>query len=1108
MDLQTIRQQFPQYSDMSDRDLTLAFHKRYYPDIDIQDFAQQIGYQPQYDTSDIAPGVLDAARQVLAPKPEPEPAPTTWAGVQGRRLRGIGRDIGQAVTSFPRNVVSAFMQTGESLLASAEQQLPGAAHFLGQPALLDLGDVAAEAAEKVESARGKVEAPLPETSYRETPISAFSQALTSGGVSLGTGLAAAAVTGNPTVALAVLGEMERASTYKGQIEAGASEEKAALIADISGAAEVIGESLVFPKIFRGMKGNVSISEGLDLIYQNAGQEGVTGYIQAFVDTAGRLTSQGMDRKEAFKRAAVESVGPALESAGVGGVLGGGPLAVSALTPGHAALDIRPSYEQLLERATQSDQAAVDAIQAEDYQGSPTEVVSGALPSDAAPSGDTRPVQDQPELTDVPDEITPDMVTDQIQEAPREGDQLLMEFMRKTKKEKRPTEASTLTSYLESKSKVDPVPVDQLNETVFGRAKRRVREKGSSFLISTDRIQQLLPMLDGYVRNGPLKTAIWDRVRNATTQRQEAIFEQQRRFKDALQKVGVDFKSWMSKVQKVSDTLSLTKAQQIGVAMLSQNPNGMRYLRKGMNISRQDLRAVQNIVAQDPARARAMNWMQRAFQVQWERLYDAAIKAGVNPDVLQQEKNYFPLMLLDPSVAGKQGDFLDMLVDRFQGRPMPNKGVIRQRRIGAKGRIELDAFTTFMNNIGRAESFIAMAPVAKKVGAITGSQGFRQAFNDATHKRGIDVLDKWLEHSVRGQQGDPVRGFEKLVKYFRVNTKQYLLQFKVLSGLRQFTSFTHGLMSHPKVALEALRVFKDIPPGNWRAYQNLKADVESKSLVVKNRTWDRDIRRTWDPKTAKKFLSRSRRIAPGVWLHNAIDKFTVVVVWEANYRHAKNNLEMNEDQARLFADDQVIKTQPVADPETVPDLWRQGEVAKAFTDFQQMPNQTWNILRHDVLGATRAGQISKPMAAYRIMMTTVFPSILLGAIARGRPQDDPEELLEDLSMYGIVGNIPVAGPWLARAYAGWTASQGLAKVPLEEAVKTAKELMKGEKINKRRAIIHGAKAVGAATGKLPHQAILTAEGLYDLSTGETHDPRRLLWSEYQLRNESDKPRRQR
>ena len=47
MNLQEIRQKYPQYNDLTDKELVDSFHKKYYSDIPINDFYQQVGLEKE-----------------------------------------------------------------------------------------------------------------------------------------------------------------------------------------------------------------------------------------------------------------------------------------------------------------------------------------------------------------------------------------------------------------------------------------------------------------------------------------------------------------------------------------------------------------------------------------------------------------------------------------------------------------------------------------------------------------------------------------------------------------------------------------------------------------------------------------------------------------------------------------------------------------------------------------------------------------------------------------------------------------------------------------------------------------------------------------------------
>ncbi|GAF95818.1 unnamed protein product, partial [marine sediment metagenome] len=169
---------------------------------------------------------------------------------------------------------------------------------------------------------------------------------------------------------------------------------------------------------------------------------------------------------------------------------------------------------------------------------------------------------------------------------------------------------------------------------------------------------------------------------------------------------------------------------------------------------------------------------------------------------------------------------------------------------------------------------------------------------------------------------------------------------------------------------------------------------------------------------------------------------------------------------------------------------------------------------DIVGARKAGRISSKMAAYRFFVAFVMPAMALGLVARGRPWKDENELKEDLFNY-MISAVPLAGPAISKAVKGWNSGSFLDDTAWDELQKLAREIhgKKDRITGKRTRSAAGiakrtATTVGSLTGKLPHQAVLTAEGAHALATGETDDPRRLIWSEYALREEDKGTKRRR
>ncbi len=79
---------------------------------------------------------------------------------------------------------------------------------------------------------------------------------------------------------------------------------------------------------------------------------------------------------------------------------------------------------------------------------------------------------------------------------------------------------------------------------------------------------------------------------------------------------------------------------------------------------------------------------------------------------------------------------------------------------------------------------------------------------------------------------------------------------------------------------------------------------------------------------------------------------------------------------------------------------------------------------------------------------------------------------------------------------WGKRGSIVDVPFTETQRFVKAVGKGEG---KKALKYGARSIGVwSGGKVPLQAITTAEGAWNLATDETDDFRELVWSKYALK----------
>jgi hypothetical protein len=312
-------------------------------------------------------------------------------------------------------------------------------------------------------------------------------------------------------------------------------------------------------------------------------------------------------------------------------------------------------------------------------------------------------------------------------------------------------------------------------------------------------------------------------------------------------------------------------------------------------------------------------------------------------------------------------------------------------------------------------------------------------------------------------------------------------------LKQGGSILNGMAVDPKmVPLVIANMAKSAKPGG---YANIRKLATDKSAMLKNRDWDRDLRATYDKKQLQKFY-KGKKLSPiAMRMTTEVDKFATTNIWWSAYQLSQGQ-GMNEDQSVQFADGVIQDTQPMGSAVDLPMYFRGGELAKALTIFQNQVNQNGNFLWHNILGEAKSKKINLKQASYRIVTSQILPALVLGLISRGRPPETVGEVAKDMAAYLLSPFVFIGGLVLNIATGEWGRS-GIAETPFKEAGRLVKAIQQGDT---KKIVTSAARTTGAWTGgKIPLQAIQTAEGAWDLATDETEDWRRLVWSEYSMKS---------
>lgn len=658
----------------------------------------------------------------------------------------------------------------------------------------------------------------------------------------------------------------------------------------------------------------------------------------------------------------------------------------------------------------------------------------------------------------------------------------------------------LVETLQAKKITELEPAEELKAGRIRQLGRRIKSGAYSFVTGLERMERFFESLDAH-KKGAFSKHIWEPVRQADELSTENANQDLDEFMGYLEDQGVDTALWLGKMEQIGNTRwELTPFQKIGTYMLAQNKNGRRQLTKGMGMSKNDLAQIAG--AMTPQETATAEWLLEKYDQQWGVIKAVAVQSGMDPAKLKKELRYSPIMRTDADLE-TQEDFLSGIIEGFTGEKYdPEHKFLEERKPSAAGKVELDAAILYMHNIARTNRFIQFASTANSIGKILNNRKFKQALNERTYGQGSRLINKWMKDSVRGTTAHTTGWLSKAANVMRHNGIVYAIGYNIPSSLRQSLSLSNA------VAVDKAMLVH-VPANLTRAatpkgYNEMQEFVYSRSLQVKNASYDRDLR-TKANKAGLKLKLRGKR----QWSQKAIswirwmDRHTRVVAWKSLYDTGMGKFN-DEAKAMEYADKWVARTQPMANMKDLPDFFRGGTFEKLLTTFQNQVNNNANFYIYDILGAKKAGEITNTEAAHRVMFSYVLPAVLFGMIGRGGLPKDVKQIAVDLATYPLAG-VVVLGRWVTRMIRGWGGSTTIAGVAPEEAGKLVGAAKRGDIPN---IIKRAVTTVGAATGRIPAQAIRTAEGVADIAAGETEDPRRLIWSEWALKQGKKKKKKSR
>lgn len=652
--------------------------------------------------------------------------------------------------------------------------------------------------------------------------------------------------------------------------------------------------------------------------------------------------------------------------------------------------------------------------------------------------------------------------------------------------------------------VDPAAVRGLQEETAGAAV----QVGRSWYVGLSRMFRIMRGLDGGV-SGPHVAAITRIIGAATYQERAGVNKTLRSFARFLSDQKISNAELIGRKQVINPRVAATGTEKGEIYLATLDAGKVSHLTEGNNFSEEDISDVLNsLTSQERMVA---DWLLDYYGREWQPIADVFL--DITGKQLEQIDGYSPATF-DLDVAAEPADLTRELSDELlsrawsRARHQPEQGFVKLRTGGSQP-LRLDMITNFFRNVNRFEHYKAFARATRDIQNLLRRPEWRGRVASLSNgKEILKAVDKWLDDTARIGPPERSRWDDRVLRTMRRNAVSFYLGFAPVSATRAVLSMWHsvgynGDVHNLKHHMENLGKMVMHPVQTWAYARQLLPELTDRFTGG----IERELRELADSARAYSILptplrkARNALSSAALFPYRVVDGFTVTIAAISHYNRA-SELGMDHDAAVAYAREAIESTQPMGDEKDLPGLYRGGEMAKSLATFQNMPNQEFNMMVRDMpdvwkaakkAGIPVAGRVEKML--WMFLCTRLIPAILLSFLSRGRlPQG--EEIAKDSVMYMMLPWWPV-GLAISAMMRGFGDLTPVSLAAPNEAVK----------FGRAPSIKRGLSTIGAGTGLPISAPMRTIEGVIDLSKGDTDDFRRLLWSEWALR-EPPREKRQR
>lgn len=411
----------------------------------------------------------------------------------------------------------------------------------------------------------------------------------------------------------------------------------------------------------------------------------------------------------------------------------------------------------------------------------------------------------------------------------------------------------------------------------------------------------------------------------------------------------------------------------------------------------------------------------------------------------------------------------------------SKGMTKARS-GSLAPIKIDLLGNLVNDIERNAHYIAFELPTKEMNAVL--RGTKDAVISKYGPEYYDVLRTWLKRTAGDGRFDATKLSKQLLKLRTGLTKSLIANF--ITPLKQTISLSSFLTEmNGKDLISGVSDYT-LHKGKWDKFWDKIPQIANRS-----ETLTRDIGAISKTRGAFRTLEGKKQISElGVEPVRFFDRLTTRSGATAMYKKSLKE-GLTKEQALEKTLGVVRRTQPTGDIKDLSALQSGGPLEKLMTMFMNQPNKYYNILTNN-LRAYSKGRVGKAQLGRAILYAWVVPSIVFEEASKGG-KATKEDLVKS-TILGPLNDVLILGNLFQGIRSGFDYSaspiEGLAKDFSNSMVK----LSKGEMLKS----MYDLTKIAAQTKGIPtSQPERTIKGLMDITSGNSTDWRRLIWSKYAL-----------